>query len=164
MSALRFSFASPVLRQEGGFRYHYVPLPMDVGEALHSAGVRRLLTTLNGHPVSRAVQGRADGEQFLIVGQALMRDIGAGLGDMVSITLEPDPNPDVIDICSELQEALDQDEAAAKRFNSMPLGARRSLAYYADSAKRPETRLKRAYELAYKLSSYTLYGDAKRID
>ncbi|CAN5498841.1 hypothetical protein BH23BAC4_BH23BAC4_07260 [soil metagenome] len=132
---------------------------MEVAESLRSAGVRRLLTILNGKPVSRAVQGRADGEQFLIIGQALMRDIGAKPGDMVSVTLAPDPNPDVIEICEELQEALEQDEAASERFNSMPPGTRRSLAYYADSAKRPETRLKRAYEIAHKLSSYTLYGD-----
>jgi hypothetical protein len=35
----------------------------------------------------------------------------------------------------------------------------RSIASYVTSAKRQETRIKRALELAHKLKTYTLYGD-----
>jgi uncharacterized protein YdeI (YjbR/CyaY-like superfamily) len=55
--------------------------------------------------------------------------------------------------------ALEQDEEAAARFYAMTRGRQRSLASYVTSAKREETRVKRAVELAHKLRTRTLYGD-----
>lgn len=158
---MRESFASPVLRLDSGMRFHYLPLPVDLAAALRDAGVKRLLCSLNGHSVRRAVQGRADGEQYLVVGIPLLREIGAALGDIVEVTIEPDPDPNHVDVGEEFEAALEDDEQAAARFYAMPTGQRRSLAYYVNSAKRPETRVKRAYEIAHKLRTHGLYGDTR---
>jgi hypothetical protein len=158
---MTFEFAAPVLRLESGMRFHYLPLPADVADALRAAGVKRLACSINGHSVRRAVQGRADGEQYLVVGTPLLREIGAALGDMVAVSIEPDPEPDHVDVGEEFEAALEEDSAAAARYYAMPTGQRRSLAYYVNSAKRPETRLKRAFEIAYKLRTRGLYGDTR---
>jgi hypothetical protein len=153
------AFLAPVLRQEGGFRFHYLPLPDDVADALQADGVRRLLVTLNGCSCTRAVQGRRDGERYLLLGQALLRQIAAAYGDVVEVVVRPDPDPDRVALGEELEAALDQDEEAAARFFAMTPGRQRSLAYYVTSGRRPETRIKRALELVHKLRTRTLYGD-----
>ena len=58
-----------------------------------------------------------------------------------------------------IEEALEHDAAASKRFATFSPGKKRSVASYITQAKREETRMKRAYEIAHKLSSYTLHGD-----
>lgn len=138
---------------------HYLPIPDDIGEELWSSGVRRVIATLNGRAYRRALSGRKDGGRCLIVGEPLLKEIGARLNDMVDIILKADPDPDAVDICEEFSAVLKQDEAAAARFHSMSPGKQRSLVLYVTSAKREETRIKRALELARKLRTYTLSGD-----
>ncbi len=162
MEALQSHFVSPVLRLDTGMRYHYLPLPDGVGEAFWDAGVRRVIATLNGTPIRRALQRTAAGQVHLVVGQALLHGAGAALGDMVDVTLRPDPEPDRIDLGEEFAAALELDAEAAARFYSFTPGHQRSLASYVTSAKKPETRIKRALELAGKIRTHTLYGDAAR--
>lgn len=154
-----YHFAAPVLRQQTGLKQHYVPLPVEVADELKAAGVRRVIATLNGRPVSRGVQGNRDGERFVLLSNVLLREIGARLGDIVTVDLKPDPEPDRIELGEEFTAVLEQDEEAAARFYAMTPGLQRSLAYYVTSAKRTETRIARALELAQKLRTRTLYGD-----
>ena len=118
-----------------------------------------MITTLNGYRISRGIQGRKDGERYLMLGRAILREMGADYGDMVTVSLEPDPEPDRIELGEEFKAALDQDPEAADRFFSFPPSRQRGLAYYVNTAKRVETRISRALEVAKKLRTYTLYGD-----
>jgi len=154
-----FDFAAPVLRRADGMRSHYIPLPLAVNHAL--ADVRRVECVINGHSVNRGIISFGDGERGLIVGQDLLRSLGARLGDLVTVSLWPDPAPDRVDLPEEFEAVLAQDEEAAERFRSMSPGKQRSLASYVTGAKRTETRLRRAFELAEKLRTHTLYGDQR---
>ena len=95
-------------------------------------------------------------------GVAIMKDMGIVMGDELVITIKPDPNPDHVDIGNEFLEVLELDEEAAARFYSFTPGKQRGLATYVNTAKREETRIKRALEIAHKLKTYTLHGDKKR--
>ncbi len=159
---LEYRFAAPVLRLETGMKQHYVPIPMEMAEALKEAGVRRVLATFNGYRLSRGIQGRKDGEKYLMLGRNVLRDIGANFGDTVMVTIIPDPEPDQIKLCDEFAAALEQDKEAATRFATLVPSHRRGLNYYVDSAKREDTRIKRALEVANKLRTHTLYGDLKK--
>jgi hypothetical protein len=156
---LTFEFVAPVLRLETGLKQHYVPLPAEVADALQTVGARRVIATLNGRTLSRGVQGRKDGEKYLMISLALMREMRASYGDMVMVSLEPDPDPDTIELCEEFRAALEQDAEAAERFYAFPPSKQRGIAYYVDSARRVETRVLRALEMARKLRTFTLYGD-----
>lgn len=159
MKVSSFEFPAPVLRQETGRRYHYLPLPQEVAAALLAGGTRRVIATLNGREISRAVVSDGAGRHVLLTGAALLRQVGVTLGDVVHVALRPDPSPEAIELGEELIAALEEDEAAAARFYAMTPGRRRSLASYVTSARRAETRLKRALALAEKLRTFALYGD-----
>ncbi len=155
-----YSFVAPLLRTEEGMTQHYVPLPAEVADRLQADGVRRVVGTMNGYPVNRGVMNNRHGEHFLLLGLPLMRDVGVGVGDPVEVVVRPDPEPARIEMAEEFEIALEQDAEAGARFYAMTPGRRRSLNYYVVSAKRPETRIKRALELAHKIRTETLYGDA----
>ncbi len=157
------SFAAPVLMLDaasGRFVQHWLPLSPEVVEALRNAGHRRLVGTLNGVPI-RLAQHTIEGQPGLLLSRQTLRAARARPGDTLQAVLQPDPTPDAIELGEEFAEVLLQDEAAAARFHSLTLGRQRGLAHYATSAKTPETRLKRALELARKLRTNTLYGDQK---
>lgn len=142
-------------------RMHYAPLPLDISDAFEVAGVRRVIVMLNGLETRRAIMGRKDGERHILFGIPFLREAKVKEGDMTPLEIRADPNPNTIDMGEEFTEVLEMDEEAADRFYAMTLGRQRSLAYYVTSAKREETRIKRALELAHKLRTYTLYGDKK---
>lgn len=153
-----YSFAAPVFLHETGMRQHYLPVPPDVDAALRAAGTRRVVATLNGHPVRRAVQTRTAAGPHLALSRDLMRTLGVAHGDVVEVDLVVDPDPDHVEL-GELAAALDADPEARTRFETFTPGKRRSLAHYVTSAKRPETREARAEELAVKIRTHRLHGD-----
>jgi len=159
---LEFHFASPVLRLDTGMRQHYVPIPSEIANTLKAAGVRRVIATLNGHTFNRGIQGRKNGERFLMLSRAILKEIGADYGHTVTVFIVPDPEPDTIDLGEEFKAALDLDTEAAARFNEFTPGQQRSLAHYVTSAKRVETRISRALELVHKLKTRTLWNDIHR--
>ncbi len=54
---------------------------------------------------------------------------------------------------------LEQDPAARERWDTFPVGRQRSLLHFITSAKQEATQIKRAWELAEKIRTHTLYGD-----
>ena len=96
------------------------------------------------------------------MGVALLKELGLQYGDEIEVELCPDPDPDFVDLGEEFTEVLELDEEAAERFYGFTVGKKRGLAHYVNSAKRSETRIKRALEIAHKLKTYTLYGDKKK--
>ena len=136
-----------------------LPVPDAVGDAWRLARISRLVGSLNGYPVKRALKSHADGGYFVIVGQPLLKATGSAQGSMVEVVLAPDPTPDSLDIPEELEAALEQDDGARTRWESFTVGKRRSLAYYVSSAKTEATRLRRAVELAKKIRLRQLNSD-----
>ena len=161
--SLIFDFPAPVLKDESNpkWTFHYVPIPPDVANALIKNKTRRVILTVNEKAANRYVYQHRDGEYRVILGLTILRELGHGPGDVLFATLKPDPNPDAIDVPPEFEEALDEHPEARKRFDACTTGKKRSLASYITQAKRPETRIKRAFELAYKMETFTLYGDKK---
>jgi hypothetical protein len=152
-------FAAVVSRQETALRSHCLYIPPEIGDVFRQARIKRVIATLNGRPYRRAIINNADGEQFLLIGNPILRDLRVHEGEIVVVELSADPEPDRIDLGEEFAEVLELDEEAAARFYSLTPGMQRSIASYVTSAKRQETRIKRALELAHKLKTYTLYGD-----
>jgi hypothetical protein len=155
-------FTSRVERTDSGMRFHVIPLPDAVAARFLAAGHRRVIATLNGRAVRRAIQGSKGSGHHLVLGKAELRDCGIALGETVKVTLEPDPEPEAIDLSEEFREVLRQDAAARARWESFPTGRQRSLAHYLTGAKSSESRLKRAVEIAEKLRTHTLHGDRPR--
>ncbi|MEM7789247.1 MAG: YdeI/OmpD-associated family protein [Bacteroidota bacterium] len=142
-------FPAPVLvdpEAEPGYMKHYVPLPEAVADALD--GHDRVEGTLGGHAFRRTVQRRPDGARWLRFGAGWLRDAGLAVGEVVLVEVGPDLDPDRVDLPAELEAALALDPEAARAWDALPPGKRRTLAYGVGRAKRPETRERRALALA----------------
>lgn len=87
----------------------------------------------------------------VILGLDTLKTMGVAPGDMAIVVMETDPEPDRIDICDELAEALRHDIAAARAFSSLTLGRQRGLAAWVASGKKTETRIRRALQLCEKM-------------
>ncbi|HUF11177.1 MAG TPA: YdeI/OmpD-associated family protein [Rhodothermales bacterium] len=153
-------YNAPILFFRGTrMQKHFIPIPDDIVEWLRRASTRRLIVLLNGHVYRRVRHSIEEIGPCLFMSRDMLRDVGVEHGDMVLVELEVDPNPDHVEICEEFRVALELDVDAGKRFYSMTSGRQRSLAHYANVAKRVETRIKRSLELAYKLRTRTLHSD-----
>lgn len=157
-----FDFIAPLMMHTTGLRMYYLPLPIDIGDAFSEAKVRRIVGTVSGAPIRRALHGRRDAERTITLSKAFVRKQKLTLGDLVPITLAADPNPDHVDIPEEFDAALKDDPDAAARFATFTPGKQRSLVTYIHNGKRTQTRVKRALETAYKLRTYTLRSDLEQ--
>jgi hypothetical protein len=159
-NALRFEFAARLERLPSATGMTQIaPVPEEAAQAWKRAGIRRLIGTANGHPVKRALQNHADGGSFVMLGRPLLKEIGASVRSTVRLVLEPDPNPDALDLPAEFAAVLEQDEAAHTRWRTFTTGFQRSLLHYVSSAKREETRIRRSLELADKIRNRRLHSD-----
>lgn len=153
------TFTAHVIRLEDGMRFHALVIPNDIADMYEQAAVTRVIVSLNGVESRRAIQRKKDGRRILVVGQGMLKRAGAELDTPVDVVLRPDADPDDVEIGEEFAEVLAQDDAARARWESFTVGRQRSLAFYVTSAKRSDTRLKRALELAEKIRTHTLLGD-----
>lgn len=158
---MEFRFNGLLDRQEGGFQYHQIALPAEASDAFKQAGIKRVLVRAAGHTYRRALISDGQGGSFVIFSKEMIKDTRAKLGATLALQIEPDPDPDALDIPEEFAELMAQDEAVAAGFRAMTPGRQRSLLIYITQAKGAETRLKRAIELGQKIVSHNLYDDRK---
>jgi hypothetical protein len=128
-----------------------VPLPAVV--ALGGKATRRVAGTLNGHPVRLGLLPLKTGERYLMINKALCQAAGVQLGQPVTLTLNPDPTPDHVDLPDELAEALAAWPEAEAGFQRYSGSHRRAMAQHVGTAKLAETRARRAVELAERLAT-----------
>lgn len=159
---LAFKFTAQVVRVDQGMPYHALPVPADVAAAWKKARVRRLIGTINGESVNRALMNHADGGSFFIVSRDLMKTAGIVRGKPVRLDFRPDPAPHRPEVPAEFAEALAQDPAARARWDTFTPGRRRSLLVYITGAKTEATRIKRSVELARLIRTHSLYGDRQK--
>ncbi len=154
-----FTFITPIEVIEQGMKRHVTYIPDNVVKELEIKANTRLLVIVNGQTFRLAAISNGEGQYFIHLGQPLRNQ--TGIKDSLrphEFTIAIDPNPTDIGLPEELEAALDLDEEAHEVFDSLSAGMQRSLCYYVNSAKRIETRLKRALELAEKLRTRTLYS------
>jgi len=152
------TFKSRVDRLEDGIRMHVIPVPDDIlkGKLLSA---KRVLVEIGGVELNRAIQGKKSGSPYIVIGIQVLNSLGLRLGSSATVKIKADPEAEKLEIAAELLEAIGQDEAASARWESFPPGKKRSLNIYVDGAKREDTRIRRAVELAEKIATYTLHGD-----
>ncbi|RSK46234.1 YdeI/OmpD-associated family protein [Hymenobacter perfusus] len=113
---------------------------------------RRIMGTLNGHPVRLGLLPLPGGGRYLMINKDLCRTIGIRLGQRVYLELAPDPEPDHVDLPSELAEAFEAWPEAAEQFAHLSGSMRRAVAQHISSAKQAETRARRAVEMTERLA------------
>lgn len=138
--------------------FHYLPVPKAIADQFVAAGHTRVILRAGGREYKRAIQAWKS-SPHIVLSLAIIREQRKVRGDYLDVVLMADPDPDHIELGEEFTEVLKQDKEASDRFFAMTPGRQRSLASYITSAKRVETRIKRALEMAHKLRTNTLYSD-----
>jgi bifunctional DNA-binding transcriptional regulator/antitoxin component of YhaV-PrlF toxin-antitoxin module len=136
MAARRFE----AVLGEGGAR-PLVTVPFDVREAYGEARAP-VRGTVNGHPfrTTVAVYG---GVPYLGFRREVREAAGIELGQTVTIEVERDDEPRVVQPPAELAEALASDPIAAAAWEKLSFTHRREHAEAIEDAKREETRQRR---------------------
>ena len=156
------TFTTTIDRLADGLKHHYALVPKEVAAAIKGQGARRVIATINGLQLKRALNARVGIGTILILGQPYLKQLKLHAGDEVTVKLEIDKEPDTVVLAEEFQAVLDTDEEAAALFGKMTPGMRRSLNVYVEQVKNTDSRIKRALELAHKIKTRTLASQKKR--
>jgi hypothetical protein len=119
-----------------------VDVPERVSRALGQGGKIPVVFTLNGSaPRRTTLAPRAGGGHRLHVHGESRREVGAEVGDQVTIVLSRDTDPSGPSLPPDLEEALDE-AGALQTFRTMGPAMQRELVAYVEKAKREGTRRK----------------------
>jgi hypothetical protein len=109
---------------------------------------------LNGKEYRQALVPHGDGSHYVILSRAKRKTCGVTLGEKIALTVRNDPNPDTLDIPEELQAVFELEPLAHERFEKkLTLGTKRGICHWVGSARREETRTKRALDMMNRLLS-----------
>src|SRR5262245_26592909 len=117
-------------------------VPAEVVESLGQGKRPRVTITINGHSwKSRVAIMR--GRYLLGLSIANRQAAGVVTGDEVEVELEVDPDPRVVVKPPDFASALDAEPIARAAYDRLPDGRKREHVRAIDSAKKPETRIRR---------------------
>jgi antitoxin component of MazEF toxin-antitoxin module len=129
-----------------------IGVPDAVWQALGGKATKRVIATFNGHPERLGLLPQEGGGRYLMLRKELCQRLKLAIGEEVEVSLTPDPDPDHIDLPSELAEALAAWPEAEVSFQKQSGAMRRAMARKVADAKLTETRARYAVELAERLA------------
>jgi hypothetical protein len=148
------SFSFDAVLEPGGPSFmptQIIVVPPAVVEGLGGKSARRVIVTTRGQALRLGLLPLEGGGRYLMLNKDICRLLGVEFGQTLSIAIEPDPNPDHVDLPAELAEALAAWPEAETAFNNYSAAHRRAMARLVDEAKQPATRARRAVQLVERL-------------
>lgn len=134
------SFTATIQNAGGGGAF--VEVPFDV-EAAFGSKRPRVKATIEGVPY-RGILSRMGGEHhILIILKEIRAQIGKTFGDEVTITVEPDTEPRVIEVPAELKKTFGAEKEAKAFFDQLSYTHQREYVMWISEAKKEETRQNR---------------------
>lgn len=128
--------------QNAGRGGAFVDVPFDV-EAVFGSKRPRVKAMIEGVPYRGILTRMGTEHHILIILKDIRQKIGKSFGDEVTITVEPDTEPRVLDIPAELKKALKTEKEAQAFFDKLSYTHRREYVLWINEAKKEETRRNR---------------------
>ncbi|WP_436794638.1 YdeI/OmpD-associated family protein [Actinospongicola halichondriae] len=128
-------------------------VPVDVVEALGGGKRPRVTVTLNGHSWRTRI-AILRGRHLIGLSKAHRSAAGVSVGDQVDVEVEIDTEPVTVAEPEDVVRALDTDPVVRAAYDRLTLSQRKQHIRVIESAKRPDTRLRRIDKLLA-----TLRGD-----
>src|SRR5215207_3580220 len=136
----KHTFTATIQNAGGGGAF--VEVPFDV-EAAFGSKRPKIKAMIEGVPY-RGILTRMGGDHhLLIILKEIREKIGRTFGDEVTITVEPDTEPRVIEVPAELKKAFKSDKEAKAFFDKLSYTHQREYVTWINEAKREETRQNR---------------------
>jgi hypothetical protein len=139
----KHTFAAPIKDAGGGGAY--VEVPFDV-EAAFGSKRPKVKALIGGVPYRGTLTRMGTECHVLGIRKEIREQTGKTFGDEVTISLELDTEPRVVEIPVELAEALRIEPEMEAYFRSLAYTHQREYVEFINEAKKPETRTRRVAE------------------
>jgi hypothetical protein len=120
----------------------FIEVPQEVVAALGPKKRPPVRVTINGFPY-RSTISVYGGRSYLPVRKEIREGARVQKGDTVTVILELDDAPRVVDVPGDMASALGGDAEASAAFDRLPYTHRKEYVEWIDGAKREETRQRR---------------------
>jgi hypothetical protein len=131
---------TPTPRGGGGC---LVPVPRDVAAKLGLKGMPKINAVIAGQPYRGSLMPMGDGTYCLGVLKSIQDAAGVGFGDSISVELELDTAPRVVEPPPDLARAIAADKTMAASWDKLSFTSKKEMARSLEEAKKPETRERR---------------------
>jgi hypothetical protein len=128
-----------------------VPVPREVAAKLGLKGMPKIRSVIAGQPYRGSLMPMGDGTYCLGVLKSIQEAAGVGFGDSVTVELELDANPRVIEPPADLAKAMAGNKAIAANWEKLSFTNKKEMALSLTEAKKPETRERRLAAAVAKL-------------
>jgi hypothetical protein len=128
--------------QNAGGGGAFVEVPFDV-EAVFGAKKPKVKAMIEGVPYRGILTRMGTDYHMLIVLKGIREQIGKSFGDEVTVAVEPDTEPRLIEVPAELKKAFRIEKEAKAFFNKLSYTHQREYVNWINEAKREETRQSR---------------------
>src|ERR1044071_1434833 len=128
--------------QNAGGGGAYVEVPFDV-EKIFGSKRPKVKAMIEGIPYRGTLMRMGSECHILGVLKDIREQIGKSFGDEVTVTVEPDTEPRVIEIPKDLMKELKEDKEAKAFFDKLSYTHRKEYVRWVEEAKKEETRQNR---------------------
>jgi len=151
MTSTQKRFKATLERLPGGLGWTIVRLPFDAAKAWPKRNRMRVKGTINGAAVRTSLLGLGEGGQMLLINKQTQKQAHVYLGGTADIVLEPDLEERIPTVPPELAKLLKQERSLKKFYESLNPSARSDIAKHISHPKSPESRTRRAEQLAERM-------------
>ena len=128
--------------QNAGGGGAYVEIPFDV-EAAFGSKKPKVKAMIEGIPYRSTLMRMGSEHHILGVLKNIREQIGKTFGDEVTVTIEPDTEPRLIEIPKDLMKELKKDKEAKVFFEKLSYTHQKEYVRWVEEAKKEETRQNR---------------------
>jgi hypothetical protein len=131
---------TPTPRGGGGC---LVPVPREVASKLGLKGMPKIAAVIAGQPYRGSLMPMGDGTYCLGVLKSIQDAAGVGFGDSVTVELELDTTPRLVEPPADLARAMAGNKAMVANWEKLSFTNKKEMALSLTEAKKPETRERR---------------------
>jgi uncharacterized protein DUF1905/bacteriocin resistance YdeI/OmpD-like protein len=120
-----------------------VPVPKQVAAEMGLKGMPKVQAVIAGQPYRGSLMPMGDGTYCLGVLKSIQEAAGVEQGDTVTVQLELDTAPRIVEMPADLAKAIGRDKHALAAWEKLSFTSKKEMARSLDEAKKPETRRRR---------------------
>jgi hypothetical protein len=136
-------FRAKLSRFEGVGTWTYVNVPFDVEKHFGKGGQVKVKGKVNGVAFRSSLMPDGDDQHFLVVNKSVRDKAKVKVGDRVTVVVEPDSAPRLIEAPPDLAKALGKDKTAKMIWDDFAYSHKKAYVDWIVSAKQDETRRRR---------------------
>ncbi len=150
-AAVSKSFKATLERMASRLNWVVAPIPFDVSKVWGTRGQLKVKGEINGFPFRGSLFSAGGGAHYLLVNKRMQTGGHVKLGETARFRLEPDLDERTAPIPPELVRILSGEPKLLSWYHGLTYSTRHDIANWIEEVKSPETRARRAMQLAERL-------------